>query len=104
MPDAAGKTPGSSEGREDVFNMLSRQKLMIWLALALFTAPAMASPVVYVINGSQQFGTVDLNTGTFRQIGPNTQAGSSGLVPRPDGSLLTLAGIDLASINPATGL
>src|SRR3954447_796260 len=84
--------------------MLSRQKLMIWLALALFAAPAMASPIVYVVNGSQQFGTVDLRTGAFQQIGPNMPVASTGLVSRPDGSLLTLANDGyLTSINPATG-
>ncbi|MDQ2946571.1 MAG: hypothetical protein M3Y27_11605, partial [Acidobacteriota bacterium] len=76
--------------------MLARQKLTVLLALvalALFTVPAIAGPIVCVVNGSQQFGTVDVGTGAFRQIGPNTpEAEVGGLVPGPNGSLLTLAG------------
>src|SRR4051794_37885295 len=84
--------------------MLSRQKLMVWLALALFTVPASAASILYVVNGSQQFGTVDLETGAFHQIGPNLPVASTGLVLKPDGSLLPLTnGGDLASINPGNG-
>jgi hypothetical protein len=85
--------------------MLTRQKPILLLALVLFIASAGASPLVYVVNGSQQFGTVDLGTGAFHQIGPLGPDGQSGLVLRPDGSFLTLAfsGI-LDSIDPATGV
>ncbi|MDQ2898915.1 MAG: PEP-CTERM sorting domain-containing protein [Acidobacteriota bacterium] len=89
--------------------MLTRQKLtvsLVLVALALFTVPAIAGPIVYVVTGSQQFGTVDVGTGAFRQIGPNTpEAEVGGLLPGPNGSLLTLAGSgNLDSINPATGV
>ncbi len=79
--------------------------LIIWLALVLLPASASASPMVYVITGAQQFGTVDLGTGAFRQIGPDMPEGSDGLVPGPKGSLLTLTfSGNLDSINPATGV
>jgi hypothetical protein len=85
--------------------MLTQQKLMFSMALVFFTALASASPLVYVVNGSEQFGTVDPGTGTFHQIGPLGPDGQSGLVPRPNGSLLTLAfSGNLDSINPATGV
>jgi hypothetical protein len=84
--------------------MLLRQKLIISLALVLFTASAGADSV-YVVNLNQQFGTVDAATGSFSQIGPNTPEGGTGLVPGPNGSLLTLTfSGNLDSINPATGV
>jgi hypothetical protein len=79
------------------------KRLIVSLVLALLPASAGAS-LVYVVNSSQQFGTVDLATGAFHQIGPNTPEGESGLVPRPNGLLtLTFSG-NLDSINPATGV
>lgn len=75
--------------------MLDLQKPMVTLAFALFAASSSAGPLVYVTasdlaNGTQQFGTVDLATGTFQQIGSSTPEGESGLVRRPNGSFLTL--------------
>jgi len=65
---------------------------------------ACADSAVYVVDINSQFGTLDLNTGAFNQIGPNTPEGETGLVPGPDGSLLTLTySGNLDSINPATG-
>ena len=85
--------------------MLTRQKLMLTLALVVPGLPAIAGPVVYVVTGAQQFGTINLTTGTFARIGPNTPEGSVGLVPGPNGSLLTLTySGNLDSINPATGV
>ncbi|MDQ6759870.1 MAG: PEP-CTERM sorting domain-containing protein [Acidobacteriota bacterium] len=85
--------------------MLTQQKLIVSLAFVLLSACASASPIVYVLNGNGQFGTVDLGTGAFRQIGPDTLEGSSGLIPGPDGSLLTLAfSGDVDRINPGTGI
>ncbi|MGI8745388.1 MAG: hypothetical protein ACR2NN_23005, partial [Bryobacteraceae bacterium] len=85
--------------------MKTQYKLMILLALILLSASADASPLVYVLTGSQQFGTVDLGTGAFHQIGPNTPEGSDGLAPGPNGSLLTLTfSGNLDSINTATGV
>jgi hypothetical protein len=85
-------------------NMLTQQKLMVSLALVLFTVSASADSMVYVVNG-QQFGTVDLGTGAFSQIGPATPEAVGGLVAGPNGSLLTLAfSGNLDSINPGTGV
>ena len=83
--------------------MLTRQKSIVSLALVLLTVPASASPIMYIVNGSQ-FGTIDVSTGTFNQIGPNMPEGTEGLVQGQNGSLLTLAfSGNLDSINPATG-
>ena len=85
--------------------MIVPQKLLSSLALVLLTTSASAGPIVYVVTGNQQFGTVDLATGAFSQIGPDTPAGEDGLVPGPNGSLLTLTySGNLDSINPATGI
>ncbi len=63
-----------------------------------------ADPVAYVVTGYQQFGTIDLKTGVFHQIGPPTPEGQSNLVPGPEGRLysLTYSG-NLETIDPATG-
>src|ERR1039458_6893843 len=85
--------------------MLSQRQVMVSLALVLCTLPASAGTLVYVVNNSQQFGTLDLATGAYQQIGPNTPEGETGLVPGPNGSLLTLTfSGNLDSINPATGV
>jgi hypothetical protein len=84
--------------------MFIQQKLMVSLALVLSTASASAGTLVYVITGANQFGTVDLGTGSFQQIGPGTDPLDS-LVPGPNGNLLSLSIFgDLESINPATGV
>ncbi|MDQ2844461.1 MAG: hypothetical protein M3Y72_26130 [Acidobacteriota bacterium] len=84
--------------------MLAQRKLIVSLALFLLAIPASADSVVYVVNTSQQFGTINLDTGAFAQIGPNTPEGEQGLVPGPNGSLLTLTySGNLDAINPATG-
>lgn len=59
---------------------------------------------VYVVTSNQQFGTVDLTTGAFAQIGPQTSEGQSNLVWGPDDRLysLTFSG-NLETIDPATG-
>jgi len=75
------------------------------MALALFTIPASAGPIVYAVDLFQQFGSVDLANGMFKPIGPGTPEGDIGLVAGPNGSLLTLTfSGNLYSINPATGL
>ena len=82
--------------------------LKTWLSaafsLVLFATSASADSV-YVVNSNNQFGTVDLGTGAFQQIGPNMPEEGGGLTPGPNGSLLTL-GItgNLDSINPNTGV
>jgi hypothetical protein len=77
---------------------------LAFLTLVLLPPPASAG-TVYVVNIMQQFGTVDLTSGAFTPIGPGTPEGEDGLVPGPNGSLLTLTySGNLDSINPATGL
>jgi hypothetical protein len=88
--------------------MLTRQKLLVAIAVLTPLVSASAGPLVYVVNDSQQFGTVDLVTGAFQQIGPNAAEmppGYFGLVSGSNGSLLTLSHKgDIYRINPATGL
>lgn len=84
--------------------MAAHQTLIISLA-SLFAVQASASPIVYVVNSSQQFGTVDLGSGIFHQIGSLGTDAQSGLVPTPNGSLLTLAlSGNLNSIDPVSGV
>jgi hypothetical protein len=89
--------------------MRTQQKLTVLLAFFLITASANADSFAYVIgnddaNGTSHFGMVDLTTGAFHQIGPNSPVGSEGLAAGPNGSLFTLAyNSDLYSINPTTG-
>jgi len=91
--------------------MLAQSRtLIIAFALSLLAASAGADTFVYVITGSPtslggQFGTVNLTTGAFTQIGPNMPVAGTGLAQGPNGSLLTL-GINgsLISINPSTGV
>jgi hypothetical protein len=83
---------------------------------AFFSRPAAAAsdkahPLVYVVTATgnlpgteAQFGTVDLATGAFHQIGPDTPEGQANLVPGPHGELLSLTySGDLESIDPANG-
>jgi hypothetical protein len=79
-------------------------KLILALTSVLAVVPATAGSL-YVVNGFGQFGTVDVSTGAFQQIGPAMPLGSQGLVPGPGGSLLSLdfSG-NLLSINTATGV
>ena len=83
---------------------MSRQRNLTSLfALVLLAVPASAGPFVYVLAGSQQFGSMDLATGALTPIGP-IPATIQYLVPAPNGSLLTMEfNGDLASVNPATG-
>ena len=82
-----------------------RRKVVFSLALVLATAAAKADPVVYISTGGEQFGTIDLSTGSFTPIGPGIPIGTGGLVQGPGGNLLTLGfNGNLYSINPTTGL
>jgi hypothetical protein len=85
--------------------MILRQKLALTLALTLSTVAAKATPVTYVLADSGQFGTVNLSTGSFTQIGATITVPTGGLVQGPSGNLISL-GFDgtLNSINPITGL
>lgn len=92
--------------------MVNRTRPVVLLAFIVLAASSCLGSSVDVLGadlatGNGLFGTLDLGTGGFHQIGsdiPATQ-GSSGLASGPNGSLLTLtvAG-DLNSINPATGV
>ncbi len=53
----------------EIPQMLKQQMLIVSFALTLFAVSAHADSFVYVVTDSQQFGTVDLNTGAFHQIG-----------------------------------
>lgn len=88
--------------------MVTKLSSIVWLVLVLFAASASAAPLVYVVTSGQQFGTVDLATGSFHAIGNPTPDVMSNLVWSPDGFLysLTTSGSDvgsLARINPRTG-
>ena len=85
-----------------------RRKLLVLLALA--SLPASAGPIVYILNtdpnsGTLNFGTIDLATGAFHQIGtPYDPPDGGGLTAGPNGSLLSISFAGrLNSINPATG-
>lgn len=89
--------------------MLNGRNILLTCALFSFAAPAAQSgSLVYVvtggITGNGAFGTMDLSTGQFNQLGPNEPDGYDGLAPGPNGSLYTLtyAG-NIVSINPGTG-
>jgi hypothetical protein len=86
--------------------MRTRRNFKTGLLFALATAAANASPLVYVVNGSQQFGTVDVASGAFQQIGPAApEFGNFGLAPAPNGSLVTFSySSNLYSINPLNGV
>jgi PEP-CTERM motif len=75
------------------------------ISLAWFTTGATAAPAVYVVNGYNQFGVVDLSSGAFHAIGAPTPEPQSNLVGGPNGSLYTIGAVsgDLESINPSTG-
>jgi len=79
-------------------------------AMILSTVPASAGPVVYAVSNNYndftgEFGTVDLTTGAFNQIGPTNAVPLIGLVPGPNGNLLSVDQVagNLDSIDPTTG-
>jgi hypothetical protein len=66
--------------------MLTLRKVALIPALLLFTVSAQADTFTYVIGnndieGTHHFGTVDLATGRFQQIGPNVAVGSDNPPP-----------------------
>jgi hypothetical protein len=79
-------------------------------AMILTAAAASAGPIVYAVSTNYnsftgEFGTVDLTSGAFTQIGPSTSDPLTGLVPGPSGTLLGIsASGNLDSVNPATGM
>jgi hypothetical protein len=84
-----------------------QRKLII--LLTLFAASASADALVYAVstnynNFTGQFGTVDLTTGAFNQIGHAIADPLAGLVPGSNGKILSIsASGNLDSVNPATG-
>ncbi len=82
--------------------MLSQRAL---LSLIFIPLSGCLGDSVYVVANNNQFGTLNLASGSFHQIGPNTPEGEDGLAPEPSGSLLTLTySGNLDSINPASGV
>jgi outer membrane protein assembly factor BamB len=60
--------------------------------------------LVYVVTGYQQFGVVDLATGSFQAIGAPTPEPQANLVWSTGGALLSLTvSGNLVRVNPATG-
>lgn len=73
--------------------------------IPLFCWNTCTAASVYAVTTNQSFGTLNLDTGAFTQIGPNLPGESSGLIPGPNGNFLSLAfSGDLLSINPRTGV
>lgn len=85
---------------------MTRAALAAVLSISFMGAAAARTShrFVYVVTSNQQFGTVNLATGAFYQIGPSTPEGQANLVWGPDGALysLTYSG-NLETIDPATG-
>lgn len=85
---------------------MSQHKLIVPFAFLLTTVAFADS--VYVVSGSitgnGNFGTVDLATGAYKQIGPTEPEGYFGMGTGPTGTIYTLnyAG-QLDRIDPATG-
>ena len=75
------------------------------VAVALFAAPASVAQSVYVVNGNNQFGVVNLSSGAFHGIGAAEPEPQASLVWGPNGSLFTVGTVsgNLESINPTTG-
>ncbi len=94
--------------RQYIAICITRKTFIISLALFAIAIPAGADSFAYIESSNQNgaaFGTLDLSTGTFRQVGAGLSDQGTGLVPQTNGSILTL-GFDgiLNSINPATGI
>jgi hypothetical protein len=81
-----------------------RRLLLALFVLVAVTADASAAPFSYVTTSSGQFGTVDLSSGAFSQIGIQGPAPFTGIATGADG---TIYGMDasnrLVTIDPTTG-
>ncbi len=85
--------------------MRLNNRLVLASAMALCTMTASADSFIYVVTFGQQFGTVDVNNGVFKAIGPGLPDVSAALIPGAAGGLLSLTGSgNLVSINPFTGI
>jgi hypothetical protein len=86
-----------------------RHMLIASAAMILSTVTASAGSLVYTVsinynNFTSQFGTMDLTTGAFNQIGSVISDPLGGLMPGSNGKLLSLSlSGNFDSINPATG-
>ncbi len=75
------------------------------LFMTLLCVGTCSADSVYAVSTGPYFGTLDLNTGAFHQVGPNLPEETSGLVSGPNGAFLSLGfSGNLNSINPATGV
>src|ERR1035441_544629 len=83
--------------------MFTRRKWIISLALLSLGVSAHASTLVYSVSLFGPFGTIDVSTGTFNQIGPGLSDPLGGLVLGPTGYLGVSVSGDLDSLNPITG-
>jgi hypothetical protein len=86
---------------------MTRHSLMLPFIL-LFTRMAFAGSSVYVVSGTITgngiFGTVDLATGAYNQIGPTEPDGYFGMATGPNGALYSLNYLgQLDKIDPLTG-
>lgn len=90
--------------------MQSRGIILTAFVLLLFSACASAASLAYVVSDPfgappGEFGTLDLTSGAFQQIGPEQPNGYYGLALGPNGSLVSATYTDsLVSIDPATGV
>ncbi|MBV9503938.1 MAG: PEP-CTERM sorting domain-containing protein [Acidobacteriia bacterium] len=90
--------------------MTFRPSLTIALAVSLVAiSKSQADPMIYVVSagltGNGVFGTIDLNSGAYQQVGPGEPDGYFGLASGANGSLVSLTyASNLDSINPTTGI
>lgn len=78
-------------------------KLGVLGALCMFSVGLQASPLAYVYSTSNQFGTIDLSSGSFILIG-TTVSGLNSLTTSPGGTIYSQDGSGtLFTINPSTG-
>jgi hypothetical protein len=95
--------PPMRKSRSLLLSMFTLPVLIVSLAVVLRASPANNGPFVYVVTVNNLFGTVDLSTGAFHQVGPPTPGPMTNLVWF-NGSLLSItADGSLGKINPATG-
>ena len=83
--------------------MFAQRRWMISLAFLSLGVSAHAGTLVYAVSLFGPFGTIDVSTGTFNQIGPALSDPLGGLVLGPNGYLGVSVSGNLDSLNPATG-
>jgi hypothetical protein len=73
-------------------------------AISLCALPVLALADSVYVSDTLRFGSIDLTTGAYHQIGPDLPDASQGLGYAPNGSLLTIGfSGNVNSINPSTG-